>query len=210
MTGQNNFNYSYSNKLSRIFLLSIEEIIGHTSMNAVLNQADLRGLISNYPPDDLMPSIHFDEISRIQVSLEQLYGPRGGRGLALRSGRVFFTTGLREFGEELRTTDHDFRLLPLDRKIIAGLEALVKIFNDHSDQRVTLEVLPEQILWIIERCPFCWARTADTHVCYMEVGMLQEALFWVSGGKYYLVEEVECKAMGDSVCTIAIAKNSLD
>jgi ribosomal protein S27AE len=36
------------------------------------------------------------------------------------------------------------------------------------------------------------------------VGFLQEAFYWVSGGKYFLVEEKNCIACGDSTCTIVI------
>jgi predicted hydrocarbon binding protein len=207
---KNNTLYSYPNKWSRVFLQSIEEIIGYKSLKAVLDQADLKHLIPNTPQNDFVQSMPFSEISRILVSLEQLYGPRGGNGLAFRAGRVFFKTGLKEFGEELRITDTDFRLLPLDKKINVGLEALARLFNQQTDQLVKIEVFPNQTLWITNRCPFCWNRSADSHVCYIEVGMLQEALCWISGGKYFHIEEIECIAMGDSSCTIAIAKTSLD
>jgi predicted hydrocarbon binding protein len=38
----------------------------------------------------------------------------------------------------------------------------------------------------------------------LAVGLLQEALYWVSGGKYFHVEEKNCIASGDSTCTIVI------
>jgi predicted hydrocarbon binding protein len=202
--------YSFSDKWSRIVLQSIEEIIGQTSLDAILNQADLTHLISSSLIKEVEHSMPFSEITRIQESLEQSYGTQGGRGLALRAGRVFFKTGLREFGENLKITDADFRLLPLDKKIMAGLEALARLFNQQTDQQIKVKAHPNQILWMIDRCPFCWNRSADTHVCFLEVGMLQEALCWISGGKYFHVEEIECKAMGDSTCTISIARTSLD
>jgi len=34
--------------------------------------------------------------------------------------------------------------------------------------------------------------------------LIQEALYWVSGGKYFQVEEKTCIACGDSACTIVI------
>ena len=40
----------------------------------------------------------------------------------------------------------------------------------------------------------------------MAVGLLQEGLYWVSGGKYFNVEETDCIAKGDLACTIMIDK----
>ena len=34
-------------------------------------------------------------------------------------------------------------------------------------------------------------------VCHLAVGLLQEALYWVSGGKVFNVEEKTCIAAGD-------------
>lgn len=210
MTDQDKPNYYYTNKLSRIILFSFEEIIGHNGLVAVLNHADLSYLINNFPPNDNEPGMHFDELSRVHLSLEQLYGPRGGRGLALRSGRVCFKIGLREFGEEFGITGTDFRLLPLDKKVLTGIKLLASLFNNHSNQLVKVRELSDRILWIVEHCPICWNRNTDTQVCYLNVGMLQEGLYWISGGKLFLVEETECIAKGDTNCTIAIDKIAIN
>jgi predicted hydrocarbon binding protein len=42
------------------------------------------------------------------------------------------------------------------------------------------------------------------------VGLLQEALYWVSGGKFYYVEEEDCIAMGDAACVIIIDKVAIE
>ena len=44
-------------------------------------------------------------------------------------------------------------------------------------------------------------------VCHLAVGLLQEALYWVSGGKVFNVEEKTCIAAGDATCTIEIDAN---
>lgn len=210
MIGQNRPVYYYPNKLSRIILMSIEEIIGHNGLNAVLNQANLKNFINNIPPNNDGQLMNFDEISRIHISLEQLYGPRGGRGLALRSGRVCFKNGLREFGEEMRINNPDFRLLPPDMKILVSIKNMAKLFNKYSENRVRVEERPERILWVVEQCPVCWNRSTDTQVCYLDIGLLQESLYWVSGGKFFNVEEIQCVAMGSATCTIAIDKTTLE
>jgi hypothetical protein len=48
--------------------------------NAILNLAGPNHYIDNYPPDNLDKGSDFTELSAIGVSLEDTYGPRGGRG----------------------------------------------------------------------------------------------------------------------------------
>ena len=80
--------YYYPNKIARIFLLAMEEIMGKNGLNAVLNMAKQPQLIDNYPPDSLDKAFDFAQFSALNAALEEMYGPRGGRGLALRGGRA--------------------------------------------------------------------------------------------------------------------------
>jgi len=202
--------FYYPNKMGRIILQSMEEVIGHIGVNAVLNLANLNYRINNYPPNNLEKGFSFTELSKIQDALEGLYGPRGGRGLALRTGRVCFKYGLREFGPLLGVTDISFRLLPFEPKLRAGADLFAEAFNKYSDQRVRVEEQTDRFLWHIDQCPICWMRHTDAPVCHLAVGILQESLYWASGGKVYNVEETACIAMGDPDCTIVIEKKSLD
>jgi predicted hydrocarbon binding protein len=149
-------------------------------------------------------------MGKLQEALENLYGPLGGRGVALRSGRVCFKYGLREFGPVLGVTDLAFRLLPMNEKISAGASVFADIFNRFSDQRVTLEETEEYLFWHIERCPVCWGRHTESPVCHLAVGILQESMFWVSSGKYFTVEETQCISRGDPACTIRIEKQPFE
>lgn len=198
------------NRMGRIILQAMEEVIGHIGVNAVLNLANLNTRINNYPPNDLEKGFHFEELGKIQEALEGLYGPRGGRGLALRTGRVCFKYGLREFGPLLGVTDITFRLLPTDPKLRTGANIFAETFNKYSDQRVRVEEQADRFLWHVDRCPVCWKRQTDGPVCHLAVGILQESLYWVSGGKVFNVEETACIAMGDPACTIVIEKKPLD
>ena len=205
--------YFYPNRMGRILLLAMEEILGHSGVNAILNLVNLPDYINNYPPYNQDFNFSFEHISLLQVGLENAYGPRAGRGLAVRVGRASFKYGLREFGPELGLTDLAFRLLPLPTKLRTGSEAFAALFNNFTDQRVRLERDEKVIYWHIERCPLCWERRIDVNAasnqsngpcCHLAVGLLQEALYWISGGKYFEVEEEKCIACGDSTCTIVI------
>ena len=192
--------------MGRIILLAMEEIVGLNGANATLNLASLSSFINNYPPQNHKLEIPFRSISNILVAFESLYGPRGGRGVALRVGRACFQHGLREFGPMFGLTDVAFRMLPLQTRLNVGAASFAEIFNKHSDQRVRLEDDGRMLHWHIERCPLCWERKTDAPCCHMAVGLLQEALYWVSGGKIFNLEETRCIACGDATCTIVIDK----
>ena len=103
-----------------------------------------------------------------------------------------------------------FRLLPLSIKLEKGAKAFAELFNHYSDQRVRLQETPDTLYWHIERCPVCWGVQSAGPCCHLAVGLLQESLMWLSGGKTFQVEETSCMACGDEVCTIAITKKPLD
>ena len=196
--------FYYPNRMGRIILLSMEEVMGRTGVNAVLHLAELPSLIENYPPDNTSLAFPFSTFSHLTQVLEQAYGPHGGRGLALRIGRASFNYGVRQYGTQMGLTEMAFRLLPLPAKLHAGAKAFAELFNKFTDQQVRVEMEDGRILWYIDRCPLCWERKTHDAVCHLAVGLLQEALYWISGGKVFNVEEQTCIAAGDQACTIVI------
>ena len=196
--------FYYPNRMGRIILLAMEEVMGRNGVNALLNLASLSHLIENYPPDTSEPAFAFSTVGNLTQMLEQQYGPHGGRGLALRIGRACFSYGVRQYGTQLGLTEMAFRLLPLPMKVSAGAKVFAELFNNFTDQRVRVVEEDGKLLWHIDRCPLCWERTAQDPVCHLAVGLLQEALYWLSGGKVFQVEEQTCIAAGDAACTIII------
>jgi len=202
--------YFFPNKMGRITLLALEEVMGRNGVNAILNLARLQHYIENYPPNNFTQEFPFDEIGRIFNSLDEMYGPRGGRGLALRTGRTCFKFGINDFGPMLGIADLTFRILPLRVKLKVGFEVLAQMFNKFTDHLVRLEENEQHYHWIMERCGVCWGRKCDSPCCHLAIGILEEALYWVSGGKNFYVEEVSCIATGDQNCTILVSKKPLD
>ncbi len=109
----------------------------------------------------------------------------------------------------LGIADLVFRPLHLGIKMKIGLEVFAETFNKFTDQIVRLGEERDRHLWIIERCPVCWQRNTQGPCCHLAVGLLQESLSWVSNGRSFRVEEVECIAAGDASCHISIYKNPL-
>ena len=199
-----------TNKFARIALQAYEEVMGKNGLNVILNRAGLNSLIDNYPPDNLERQFDFADYTAIHVGLEELYGPRGGRGLALRAGRATFEDVLKDYGALAGVSDLAFKVLPLQTKIHFGLPAAARIFSQQSDQLTTVDETDDAYIWTVHRCPVCWSRKgADKPVCYISTGLLHAMLSWVSGGKEFRVNESKCCAIGDTVCEFVIQKEPL-
>ena len=200
----------YPNKFGLIMIKALEEVMGKNGLNAILNLAGLSGLIDNYPPDNLDKQFDFADVSSINVALEEMYGPRGGRGLALRAGRATFADALRNFGALAGVGDLAFKVLPLQAKLRIGIPAMAKIFSQVSDQHSTVEERENEFVYTIHKCPVCWGRSGvDKPVCFVAVGLLQEGLKWVSGGNEFRVNESKCIGLSDEVCEFIIQKEPI-
>ena len=199
--------YYYPNRLALIILEALEEVMGKNGLYAILNQAHLSNLIDNYPSADLERQYDFADVSAITLGLEGMYGQRGGRGLALRAGRAAFADTLRNFGAMAGVGDLAFKVLSLNQKMKVGLPAMAKIYTQISDQHTTVEDHDTELHFIIHRCPICWGRQDEQRpVCYLYVGLLQEAMKWISGGSEFRVNESDCVAASDDVCRFVIQK----
>ena len=203
--------YYNSNKFARIFLESIQEITGKNGLNSILNYARLGSLIDNLPPDNLDREFDFAYFSMINQALIDIYGERGGKGISLRIGRTTFDDVLKDYGAMAGVEDLAFKVLPMNKKIKFGLNAMARIFSEKSDQVSTLIDEGDHFIYRVERCPVCWGReNQERPVCYYMVGLLQEGLSWVSGGKEFQVIERKCIGMGDPDCEFEIQKKHLD
>lgn len=202
--------YHYANKFGLIMLKALEEVMGKNGLNAILNLAHLPHLIDHYPPGNLAKEFDFADVSGINQALEELYGPRGGRGLALRAGRATFDDALKNFGALAGVGDLAFKVLPMGAKLRIGLAAMARIFSQVSDQHTTVSEREHEFVYTIHRCPVCWGRSdLDRPVCFIALGLLQSGLKWVSGGHDFRVYESKCIATGEQVCEFLIYKTPL-
>ncbi|HEY5984493.1 MAG TPA: 4-vinyl reductase [Anaerolineales bacterium] len=197
----------YPNKFGLITIKSLEDVMGKNGLNAILNLAGIPNYVDNYPPDNLEKGFDFSELSAIGSALEQMYGPRGGRGLALRAGRATFSDALKNFGALAGVSDLAFVVLPLQAKLRIGLNAFAKMFVQLTDQVTTVEEKDGEFIWTILKCPCCWGRhNEEKPVCYIATGLLLESLRWVSGGNEFRVTETKCIAVGEEICEFVIPK----
>jgi hypothetical protein len=199
-----------SYKIGRGVLEGVQEIIGKAGVNAIFNLAHLSHLLPGTNYTRFQHNFSFTDLSAIQQALEELYGPRGGRGVALRSGRVFFKYFLRAFGDQMAMTSLDYRLLPTHPRVKSGLLAMADTLSDLCSMEILVSEDPDTWYWQSDHCPWCWQRQVDECMCHFNVGMLQEYVTWSGGGKIYHVIETECIAAGSPACTIRIEKKPID
>lgn len=191
----------------RILLSAYGEVLGDPGVIALKK---LSGV--DYVLDGGIHSgdVRLDELGKIHETLETMFGPRAGRGLALRAGRAFFKYSLREFGPSSSIADLNFRTLPLQHKIEQGSQMVLDMFNGYASDTLRLKTASNYLSFTVDHCPLCWQRSTYEPCCHLAVGLIQEALYWISGGKNYHVEETACAAMGDPLCVIEIAREPLD
>jgi predicted hydrocarbon binding protein len=199
----------YPNKAARIAILALEEVMGKNGINVILNMANLPELTNQLPPNDLNKEFDFADFSAISAALDEMYGPRGGRGLALRAGRATFNDVLKDFGALAGVGDMAFKVLPLHTKLKIGLSAMAKIFSQISDQTSTFEEYSDHYLYVIHKCPVCWGRHTDKPACFMATGLLQASSVWVSGGQEFKIIQTTAKSTGDETCNFVIMKEPI-
>jgi predicted hydrocarbon binding protein len=198
--------FYYPNRIGRVILQAMEQAWGPEQLAQVLQQAGLPDLIDHYPPNNLKLQFPFEAVSGLQAATEALFGEQDGRQALREVGRRMLGIGLAEFEPLLGITDLPTRHLPTGMKLRVGFDTFAMVFNRFTDQRVALSETSSDYLWIIERCPVCWGRRTQSPCCHLAVGILEEGLRWVSNGRLFAVEEIECVAAGGATCTIRIGK----
>ncbi len=199
----------YPNKVVLVAFKALEDVLGRNGLNATLNYAHLSHYIQNPPSDDLQKAVDISDFSTIFGALEDLYGPRGARGLSLRVGHEMFKQALVSFGSLAGVAEVTIKQLPEDEKMFSILKTISTVFGQVSDQTVTVENMEDHYEYTIANCAVCWGRKADHALCHILTGFVQEAMHWVTDGKDFPVEEVKCRALGDEVCLWIISKTPL-
>jgi predicted hydrocarbon binding protein len=199
----------YANLIALIYLQAMEEVMGKNGLNAILNMAKLSRFIDNYPPENCDREFDFADYSALNHALEDMYGPRGSRNLALRAGRASFMRGLQHFGPVYNVGDLALKKAPLHSKMKTGLVAMARVFSQVSDQTSMVEERYGNFAYIVDACPVCWGRESDRPICHAAVGLLQEGLRWISGGKEFRVDEIQCIATGSDACEFLVDKDPI-
>jgi predicted hydrocarbon binding protein len=201
--------YFQSNRITRIYLDALGEIIGRHGLSALLRLAKLSRWIESPPPYDEQLAVDFVDFTALNETLEEMYGVRGGRALALRAGRVSFHAILEQLGAQEELEAGGFHELPLPERITTLLQKIAGVMAGETDAKVWVsQPAADRLLYHLEPSASCWARThMERPVCHSTMGLLLEAIEWAAGEEEYMVEEVSCAATGNIIarpCVFAI------
>jgi hypothetical protein len=199
--------YFYPNRMGRIILNSMRTELGPEQWPEVLRSAGQEQYIDKLPPGNLDRQFPFETVSQLQAGTEQVFGARAGRLANYRIGRGTLEMGLKGFDPLLGIADLPLRLVSLGMKFRVGLDVFARVFNQFTDQVVKLSETDTHHLWIIERCPVCWQRSSAEPCCQLAGGLLEEAIYWGTGGRRFRIEETDCVAAGAATCTFQIDKH---
>lgn len=199
----------YPNRIARWFLLAMDDVMGKNGLAAVLGLAGLESFSHNPPPDTLARQFDFAYMAALNLALEELYGPRGGRGMALRIGRATVSQGMKTFGALAGMADPAFQVLPPEKRLRMGLDGLAGVFTRFSDQASVVRSEGDAYHFVVENSPMAWGRNTDKPVCHALAGIIQEALSYASGGYEYHVQEIVCRAAGGEDCVFKINKTPI-
>ncbi|NWF69218.1 MAG: 4-vinyl reductase [Chloroflexi bacterium] len=187
----------------------MEDVMGKNGLDALLVSTGLGAYIAQPPPDTLARQFDFAYMSALSEGLEEMYGAKGGRGIALRVGRACFSKGLKDFGALAGVGAPAFQSLPVSDKTQLGLKALASIFSHFSDQASSVADKGDTFHFIVDVSPMAWGRVSDRPVCHALTGIIQESLRWATGGFEHHVQEIACHATGAEECIFKVNKKPI-
>lgn len=199
----------YPNRIARAFFIAMEDVMGRHGLANLLSLADLTAYADSPPPNTLERQFDFAAMAALNEALEGMYGPRGGRGMALRIGRAAFAQGIRHFGVMRGIGDQAFQALPLQQRLDYGLRGLAALFTRFSDQESSTTGDEHALYFRTEFSPMAWGRRADKPVCHAMIGIIQECLRWSSNGYEFYVREVSCRATGADACVFRVNRSAI-
>lgn len=198
------------NFVMRIYLDTIQSIVGSNGLKSILNYAHLEEYIDNFPPYNDELEIPVEELQTLFRSLYELFGSKGVRGLQLRVGRENARIGIEGRSRIAKALKVAARMLPETKKMRLLLEKIVEQSIQRFPSQLDVPLLElqeeEDCFLIIHRDRLESEEiAAQMPVCNVFVGNLQYAIQWMTGHEHE-VEEVECRAMGHPADVFRIAK----
>jgi len=173
-----------SASITYLVLESLQEIVGKEMTERIIQKAFSLQFPRNAEIKNeraIMPG--WDQIC---MAGESIYGLRGCQGLTLRTGRIFFKELLRLHGDEIGIGDIPLRMLPKPKRIRTGIAKLAESFSPLVNFYWQIE--EDERFWSIHMSNQSTQNESSEHppaMLFLGIGMLQEFLAWVSGGKVY-------------------------
>lgn len=184
----------------RMWLETLQNIVGPHGLNAILNHAHLEKYKDAFPPGNDEKEIPLEDVKNLRLSLIDLFGSKGAWGLQLRIAREITRIFIERRSGVTKALQVAGKLLSENKKIRITLERYMeqagKMTSFTSDTpRFELREEEDYFLLIDRDRYESEGITSEAPVCGIIVGTLQAMIEWITGHKHK-VEEVECRAMG--------------
>lgn len=198
------------NTLMRVYLDTIQNIIGLQGLNSILNYGRVEKYINNFPSDNDELEIPREDLRKLHQSLLSLFGEKGARGILLRIGREMTFTWLEKRPAVVKSMKYAIRLLPETKKMRLSLERFVEESEKRmpslkGSSHLELKEDKDYFLLIDDDSYTSEGIISESPVCYVYVGNLETSLEWITGHAHK-VEEIQCRARGDSADVFRIWK----
>ena len=197
----------------RIYLETIESIVGSHGLKSVLNYVHLEKYINNFPPSNDRVEIPLEDLQNLCRSLLELFGQKGIRSLQLRVGRQIMKRSIEKLPLFIKMILPVRFLAPEPKRIQVGLERLIKTIEKKYPstsklQGPRLELREEEDCFIIIYRDNWESEDvmSQSPVCSVAVGSLEAFVEWTTGHAHE-VTEIECRAMGDCADVFRISKS---
>ncbi len=200
------------NSFIHFSLRAIQEIMGTNGLNSILNLTGLGKFKGNFPPSNEEIESDAVDIGKLIKGAIDLIGQNGVKAILKNAGRKGYRMSLDENPELMEALGAELKKLPADRDRIASIMGAItydtnRIFGEGHQELVAIE---DGFEVRITECEWCWGISGmPGPVCFTELGVEEEAIFWATG-KHYDVREIACRAMGAERCIFHIAGAARD
>jgi predicted hydrocarbon binding protein len=186
----------------RLFWDTLVTELGPETLRLVLEKAnppvefDDPDTISRYTPVSAA-----EKYARIQQAIRSYYG-RGARGELTRIGRLIWGRQLETASYVAKAQAQLVRNLPPSLRIKPSLDLLASFLRERPDG-VTVHSLDLDLLLVDHSSSVTIGQTEVHPICFVTLGLIQEALYWAFGREFD-VEERCCRAAGAAQCEFKI------
>ncbi len=194
---------SLSNRFLLLFVAESQTEVGADELLAVLSRVDL------HPPEirkkelcnlEGIPAAEY--YAAFQQALRLYYG-RGARGTLLRIGRKMWQGMVAEANLVEKAELEIVRRLPVPARRRRVLDLVADHLRENGGS-ATVRLLDIDLLLADHSSAATCRQSSDHPICFVTLGLIQEALFWATG-KEADVEEIACKSAGSSECEFKIS-----
>ncbi|MCS6993992.1 MAG: 4-vinyl reductase [Anaerolineales bacterium] len=186
----------------RQFLETLTDDVGKQALLSILAKAKLPAdLVEPQTVSRYNCAAAAETYANIQKAMRIYYG-RGARGALNRIGRLLWPRLLETASLSEKAQAQVIRTLPPSMRAKPTLELLARFLREHPEG-VTVHTLDLDLL-LVDRAGAVTTGQKEVYpICYVTIGLAQEALFWASGREHD-VEERACRAAGAAQCEFKV------